>query len=99
MAKEAAMIPLVIILFSSSGMISLFLTSKIPNKQYVFSLDKCYSMSKRHSISIDINVYERLRSIGRFGESHTDVISRLLNQVGSRTTDGYNRKVKGDDQT
>ena len=56
-------------------------------------------MSKRHSISIDINVYERLRSIGRFGESHTDVISRLLNQAGSSAADGYNRKVKGDGQT
>jgi predicted CopG family antitoxin len=51
-------------------------------------------MPKRHSISIDINVYERLRSIGRFGESHTDVISRLLKQVGASPADEYNRKVE-----
>ena len=55
-------------------------------------------MSKRHSISIDMNVYERLRSIGRFGESHTEVISRLLNQAGCGTSDEY-RKAEGDSQT
>jgi predicted CopG family antitoxin len=36
-------------------------------------------MSKRHTISINYDVYTRLKSQGEFGESFTDVISRLLN--------------------
>jgi hypothetical protein len=56
-------------------------------------------MSKRHSISIDINVYDRLRNIGRFGETHTDIISRLLDQVEPSLAHEYNTKVEGESQT
>jgi predicted CopG family antitoxin len=56
-------------------------------------------MHKRHSISIDSNVYDRLRNIGRFGETHTDVISRLLDQVKTSSANEYNTKVEGDSQT
>jgi hypothetical protein len=56
-------------------------------------------MPKRHSISIDINVYDRLRNTGRFGETHTDIISSLLDQVETSPADEYNAKVEGDSQT
>jgi predicted CopG family antitoxin len=42
---------------------------------------KYYSMTKRHTISINYNVYTRLRNQGKFGESFTDVIERILNFV------------------
>jgi hypothetical protein len=53
-------------------------------------------MSKRHSISIDINVYDRLRNIGRFGETHTDVISRLLDHLETNPAEDYNTNAEGD---
>lgn len=36
-------------------------------------------MTTRHTISINCNAYTRLKNLGKFGESFTDVVERLLN--------------------
>jgi predicted CopG family antitoxin len=35
-------------------------------------------MNDRHTITINENAYFKLRDIGRFGESYSDVILRLI---------------------
>lgn len=41
-------------------------------------------MGKRHSISVGDNVYVRLREAGRFGESFSDLLLRLLDTSEGR---------------
>ena len=38
-------------------------------------------MYKRYPISVRAKVYTRIKEIGRFGESFSDVIERILNSV------------------
>jgi predicted CopG family antitoxin len=38
-------------------------------------------MSKRHTVSIRHSTYEELKSAGKFGESFSDLLSRLLNEL------------------
>ncbi len=38
-------------------------------------------MTNRHTISITDNVYEKLRTIGNFGESFSDLIGRILTEI------------------
>jgi predicted CopG family antitoxin len=40
-------------------------------------------LNKRHTISIDYEVYTRLVEQGKFGESFTELISRLLDDLDS----------------
>jgi predicted CopG family antitoxin len=44
-------------------------------------------MSRRHTVSIRHNTYEDLKSAGKFGESFSDLLSRLLNElsIGHKT--------------
>jgi predicted CopG family antitoxin len=42
---------------------------------------KGYSMSQRNTITIRNNVYTRLRSRGKFGESFSSLIDRILDEV------------------
>jgi predicted CopG family antitoxin len=37
----------------------------------------CYA-NQRHTITINHTTFVKLKSIGRFGESYSDVISRML---------------------
>jgi predicted CopG family antitoxin len=47
-------------------------------------------MSKRHTLSIRHNVYEDLLECGKFGESFSDVITRLLRSSATDTHDEDN---------
>ena len=38
-------------------------------------------MNKRINIGVSHEVYERLAKFGKFGESYSDVINRLLNEL------------------
>ena len=38
-------------------------------------------MSKRYPISVRAKVYTRLKELGRFGESFSDVLERILNSI------------------
>jgi len=40
-------------------------------------------LSKRHSISIKAEAYTRLTTQGKFGESFTDLINRLVDNIES----------------
>lgn len=42
---------------------------------------KYYRMTNRHTISITDNVYEKIRTIGNFGESFSDLIGRILTEI------------------
>jgi predicted CopG family antitoxin len=42
---------------------------------------KGYSMSQRNTITLRNQVYTRLRSRGRFGESFSSLINRILDEV------------------
>jgi predicted CopG family antitoxin len=42
-------------------------------------------MKKRHTISIDYEVYAKLKMQGKFGESFTDLILRLVNSAESKS--------------
>jgi predicted CopG family antitoxin len=44
-------------------------------------------MSKRHTVSIRDNVYTELLEYGKFGESFSDVINRLLRSSVTGTYD------------
>ena len=48
-------------------------------------------MSKRHTVSIRDNVYTELLGCGKFGESFSDVINRLLRSsvTGMHDEDNY----------
>jgi predicted CopG family antitoxin len=39
------------------------------------------AMNKRVSVSVDAAVYKQLRARGRFGESFSNIISRLLDET------------------
>lgn len=39
---------------------------------------------KRTTISVDANVYQRLKSQGQFGESFSEVISRILEEIDTK---------------
>lgn len=41
----------------------------------------CYSMQKRHTMSIRYDVYSKLCNVGKFGESLSDVLDRVLNSM------------------
>jgi predicted CopG family antitoxin len=43
--------------------------------------------SKRVTVSLDTEVYERLRTMGHFGESFSLVIARLLDELETRKGD------------
>ena len=45
-------------------------------------------MSNRTTISIKSDVYSKLKEQGRFGESFSDLLSRLLDQSESRGGSG-----------
>jgi predicted CopG family antitoxin len=47
-------------------------------------------MSKRHSISIQSNIYTRLIQHGQFGESFSDLLNRLLNDVEGKKSGSVN---------
>lgn len=49
-------------------------------------------MSNRHTISIRHNVYEKLLEYGKFGESFSDLLTRILKSY--RTDDQNNHPVK-----
>jgi len=38
-------------------------------------------MSKRHTVSIRHSTYEELKSAGKFGESFSDLLSRILDEL------------------
>lgn len=38
-------------------------------------------MNKRINIGVNRDVYERLAKLGKFGESYSDVINRILNEL------------------
>ena len=38
-------------------------------------------MSERTTISLSKNNYDKLKQIGKFGESYDDIISRVLKEV------------------
>lgn len=40
-----------------------------------------YQLCKRHTIALDNNAYLRLKSKGQFGESFSEVVTRLLDIV------------------
>jgi predicted CopG family antitoxin len=40
-----------------------------------------YDMSKRISVGLRDDVYSRLRNKGRFGESFSELVARLLNDL------------------
>jgi|SRR5215469_11137245 len=46
------------------------------------------NMPKRHTLSIRDPIYEQLKNKGKFGESFSDLLSRLLNESSER--DGGN---------
>jgi predicted CopG family antitoxin len=46
---------------------------------------KYYSLNKRHTISVNYDVYARLRNEGKFGESFSSVVSRLLDFAENST--------------
>jgi hypothetical protein len=63
----------------------------IPNKYYsIYNLgnlnSRTQSVSKRTTVSLDMQIYQRLRSRGHFGESFSDVLTRVLDQL--ENTDG-----------
>lgn len=39
--------------------------------------------SARHTITINHSTFDKLKNQGRFGESYSDLISRVLNQLES----------------
>lgn len=47
-------------------------------------------MNKRSTISIRYEVYSMLRDIGKFGESFSDVLERLLTQYKTKQVDNIN---------
>ena len=42
-------------------------------------------MSKRVNVGLRYEVYSRLKERGRFGETFSDVVSRIMNESGPRT--------------
>lgn len=48
-------------------------------------------MKERHTITIHHEIFQRLKKKGLFGESYSDVLSRLLDFA-----DGYQAKTEGD---
>jgi predicted CopG family antitoxin len=43
--------------------------------------DSVQGLSKRTTVSLDIEVYNRLRSKGKFGESFSQLVSRVLEDL------------------
>jgi hypothetical protein len=61
-----------------SILLIIIISSSVTSCPYCNYQVKRYAMGRRHTISIDYNVYTRLKKQGVFGESFTDVISRIL---------------------
>jgi predicted CopG family antitoxin len=40
-----------------------------------------HSMNKRHTITVNDDIYTRLRNYGRYGDSFSTLIARLLNEI------------------
>ena len=47
-------------------------------------------ISKRTTISVDALVYQRLKSQGQFGESFSELLARILEEVDSKRNVGDN---------
>ena len=45
-------------------------------------------MNDRTTITIDKKVYQKLREKGKFGETYTQLISRLIDLVDTKIIDG-----------
>jgi Putative antitoxin len=69
----------------------------INNKPYNILHYKCHSIYdlckmnnnhqaclKRTTISVDAKVYQRLKSQGQFGESFSELISRILEEINNK---------------
>lgn len=63
----------------------------IPNKSYSHYIDcgmnnqtHYQSGAKRTTVSLDANVYHRLKSRGEFGETFSEIIGRILDQLDAR---------------
>ena len=41
----------------------------------------CQTMTKRTTVSLDARVYQRLKSRGEFGETFSEVVRRILDQL------------------
>ena len=48
------------------------------------------SLLKRTTISVDVQVYQRLKSQGQFGESFSELISRILEENDNKRNIGGN---------
>jgi len=44
------------------------------------------SLSKRHTVTLDDVVYSRLKTTGKFGESFSALISRILDELQVRNS-------------
>ena len=51
-------------------------------------MDKGYSTDKRHTISVNTGVYTKLRQLGAFGESFSDVLERILSSIQNKPFEG-----------
>jgi predicted CopG family antitoxin len=47
-----------------------------------------FDMNKRFNIGLRDDVYNKLKDKGRFGESFSELVSRLIDEAKSTTTDG-----------
>jgi predicted CopG family antitoxin len=51
-----------------------------------------FEMYKRINIGLRDYVYNKLKDKGRFGESFSELVSRLIDEAKSTTTDGSLRR-------
>ena len=54
-------------------------------------VDSHYSKCKRHTVTLDDAVYSRLRISGKFGESFSQLISRILDDLQSKELVEYDK--------
>ena len=47
-----------------------------------------YSSSNRHALMVSSHVYSRLKSRGHFGESFSNLISRILDELDAANRQG-----------
>lgn len=60
------------------------IVDKTPSKQKEKEYEETLNTSKKHTITLDTPVWLRVRRMGRYGDSYSSVISRLMDIAEGR---------------
>jgi predicted CopG family antitoxin len=61
-------------------------------------MSKANQSNTRHTITLDDSTFQKLRCIGNFGESYSDVISRLIERADNIARRCSSRSEEGNDK-